>query len=300
MIDLNALAVFVKVVEAGSFTGGAKVLGLPKGSVSRKISGLEDALGVRLLHRTTRKLSLSAEGRTYYNECRKGLMTIETANQFIDETRSIPTGTLRISAPVDFGGGILGDWVETYLRRYDQIRIELVLDDHYVDLIAERIDLAFRTGKMEDSSFIARKLRPIRHVLCASPIYLEARGSPETLDELKNHDAIVHGTSVEDAVWRLSGPEGERSVPLKARVAGDGMSFIRRAALSGLGVALLPEAFAAPEFEAGRLTPILKDYATAGLGLYAIYPSSRHLSTSVRAFLDLAVERSKLLGNKRY
>jgi DNA-binding transcriptional LysR family regulator len=135
VIDLNALAVFAQVVEAGSFTGGARALGLPKGSVSRKISGLEAALGVRLLHRTTRKLSLTEVGRAYYAQCRKGLVELDAANQLVKETRSVPSGTLRISAPADFGGGGLADWVEAFLKRYDQVRIELVLSDRYVDLI---------------------------------------------------------------------------------------------------------------------------------------------------------------------
>jgi DNA-binding transcriptional LysR family regulator len=290
MIDLNALAVFAGVVEAGSVTGGAQALGLPKGSVSRKISGLEAALGVRLLHRTTRKLSLTEVGRAYYAQCRKGLVELDAANRLVNETRSVPSGTLRISAPAAFGGSGLGDWVETFLRRYDQAKVELVLSDRYVDLIEQRIDLAFRTGQLRDSSFVARRLGPARRVLCASPDYLGRRGRPKDLDDLRDHDAVIYGPSVAGAVWHLRGPEGDAAVPVKARLAGDSMNFVLRATLSGLGIALLPEAFARTEFETGRLKPVLERYGTAGQGVFAIYPSNRHLSTNVRAFLDLVLE----------
>ncbi|MEM7221337.1 MAG: LysR family transcriptional regulator [Pseudomonadota bacterium] len=292
MVDLNALAVFARVVEAGSFTGGAKALGLPKGSVSRKISTLEADLGVRLLHRTTRKLSLTEVGRAYYEQCRRGLVELEAANRLVGESRAAPMGILRISAPIEFGSGVLGDWVELYLRRHDQAKVELVLSDRRVDLIEERIDLAFRTGKLQDSSFIARKIGPTRRVICASPDYLRRRGQPGCLSALQDHDAIVHGTSVEGAQWRLRGPKGDVTASLKARAAGDSMGFVRRAALSGLGIALLPEAIAAVEIKAGRLKPVLQDYATEGQGIYAVYPSSRQLSSAVRAFLDIVVEQT--------
>jgi DNA-binding transcriptional LysR family regulator len=293
VIDLNALAVFAGVVEAGSFTGGARSLGLPKGSVSRKVSGLEAALGVRLLHRTTRKLSLTEVGRAYYAQCRKGLVELDAANLLVQETRSVPSGTLRISAPADFGSGGLGEWVEAFLKRYDQVRIELVLSDRYVDLIEQRIDLAFRTGQLRDSSFIARKLGPARRVLCASPDYLARRGTPKDLDDLRDHDAVIYGPSVEGALWHLSGPDGDVAVQVKGRLAGDSITFVLRAALSGLGIALLPEAFARTEFDTGRLKPVLERYGTAGQGVYAVYPSNRHLSTTVRAFLDLVVEMTE-------
>jgi len=292
LVDLNALAIFAGVVEAGSFTGGAKALGLPKGSVSRKISDLETALGVRLLHRTTRKLSLTEIGRAYYEQCRKGLVEFDAANRLVDDSQAEPRGTVRISAPADFGDSGLSDWVEAFLARYPEVRVELVLSDLYVDLIDQRIDLAFRTGRLADSSFVARKLAPTRRVLCASPAYVAERGTPMTPDDMTDHDAVVYGGAATGTVWRLNGPDGEVTVAVSARVAADSMSFIRRAALAGLGIALLPEAFARADFAAGRLSPVLTDYATAGQGLYALYPSGRHLSAAVRAFLDLVIEMS--------
>jgi DNA-binding transcriptional LysR family regulator len=293
MIDLNALAVFVSVVEAGSFTGGAKALGLPKGSVSRKISGLEAQLGVRLLHRTTRQLSLTGLGRAYYEQCRRGLIELEAANELIGDATSEPRGVLRVSGPADTGVGGLGDWVNAFLKRYDQVKVELVLSDQYVDLIEQRIDLAFRSGRLRDSSYIARRLGPAKRVLCASPGYLAERGKPAVPDDLQGHDCVLFGSSLESSVWRLSGPEGEVAIPVTARVAGDGMGYVLHAALSGLGVALLPEAFAGAEIAAGRLTHVLDQYATTGQGMFAIYPSNRHLSANVRAFIDLVIEMTE-------
>ena len=293
MIDLNALAVFVAVVEAGSFTGGAKALGLPKGSVSRKISGLEASLGVRLLNRTTRKLSPTAVGRTYYERCKRGLHEIDAANQSLNETRSVPRGVLRIAAPIDFGAGGLGDWVVAFLKRYDEARVELVLSDRYVDLIEQRIDLAFRTGAFQDLSFVSRKLGPSRRVLCGSSDYLRRRGEPHTPDDLREHRGVVYGNSVEGAVWRLRGPDGDIVISVDAIVAVDSMNFVLQAALSGLGLALLPEAIARAAIDAGQLRRVLDGYATVGQGVFAVYPSHRQLSPNVRAFLDLVVEMTK-------
>lgn len=292
-MDLNALAIFVSVAEAGSFTAGAEALGLPKGSVSRKVSRLEAALGVRLLHRSTRKISLTDIGRDYYEQCRRGLAEFDAADRLISETRSAPSGNLRISAPVDFARGGLADWVAKYLTHNERTSVELVLSDHYVDLIDQRIDLAFRTGLLRDSSFIARKLGSARRVLCASPDYLERNGTPQTVSELQRHQCIIHGTSISANSWRLSGPEGEVFVPVKARVAGDSMSFASHAAQSGLGIALLPEAIVRAQTQSGTLTRVLQPYATVGQGLYAIYPSNRQLSANVRAFLDIVIEETK-------
>jgi len=291
--DLNAVAVFVGIVEAGSFTGGARAMGLPKGSVSRKISALEAALGVRLLNRTTRKLSLTDIGRTYYQQCRKGLDELEAAEGLVDKTNATPRGVLRISAPIEYGAGGLGDWVEVYLKRYEQAKVELVLSDHYVDLIDERIDLAFRSGQLQDSSFVATKLADAGRIVCASPGYLKRCGTPLNPGDLKNHSAVVYGSLAEGAVWHLRGPEGEIKVVVNARVAADSMSYATHAALSGLGVALLPEAIARNEIKAGRLKRVLGDYATKVQGFYAIYPSRRHMSVDARAFLDIVVASLK-------
>ena len=288
MVDLNSLAVFAEVAEAGNFTRGAAALGMPKGSISRKISALEADLGVRLLNRTTRRVSLTEIGQRYYEQCRRGLDELLVADQLIDASRAAPRGTLRISAPADFDTGGFGDLVETFLKTYDDVRIELLLSDDYVDLIEQRVDLAFRSGALDDSSLIARRLGSTRRILCASPEYLARHGTPEVLDDLQDHSCIVHGKAVDNAVWRLEGPDGAVSLRVQARVAANGMRFLRTLALRGLGIVLYPESIAEVEIARGRLQRVLDDYATAEIGLYAIYPSGRHLSPNVRAFLDMA------------
>jgi len=290
MVDLNSLAVFASVVDAGSFTGGAKTLGLPKGSVSRKISRLETALGVRLLNRTTRKLSLTDVGRAYYEQCRKGLGEIDAANQLVRDTRTTPMGVIRISAPADSGRVGMGNWIEEYLKRYERTKVELVLTDEFVDLVDQRIDLAFRSGPLMDSSLVARKLAPSHRILCASPEYIKRRGRPVSLDALSEHDCIVHGDSVTGATWQLRGPDADAAIGVEARIAAGNVGFVQRCALSGLGIALIPESVARDDVHAKRLINVLDSYSSPSMGLYAIYPSNRHLSVNVRAFLDLAVE----------
>lgn len=291
MIDLNALAAFVSVVDAGSFTAGAQASGLPKGSVSRKISSLEAELGVRLLHRTTRKLSLTEIGRTYYSLCRSGLSEIELANRLVNQSQSVPGGVLRISAPADSGISKLGEWVAAYLQKYEDTKVELVLSDQYVDMIEQRIDLAIRSGRLRDSSFVARKLAATHRILCASPEYLADRGIPSLLADLEHHDCIIHGHSVTGATWILEGPEGEISVPVPGRIAGHSMGLVLDLACAGLGIALVPHSVAAGEIAANRLVHVLTSHGGPEQGLYAIYPSQRQMSVNVRAFLDLVVEQ---------
>lgn len=292
MMDLNGIAIFVAVVEAGSFTGGAKTLQIPKGSISRKISRLEKDLGVRLLNRTTRSVTLTEVGRVYYEQCRNGLSTLEYATQRLDDIRSEPSGTLRISAPLDFGPDRFGEIVDAYLKKYDKVNIELILTDHFLDLVEHRIDLAIRIGTLEDSSLVARKLGAGRAILCASPTYLKQHGTPTLLQDLRFHDCIVHGRSAENAVWHLKGVDGVETVRMKCRVAGCNMSHALKLIINGHGIGFLPETVVKPEIKLGRLVQVLDQYMGAEFGLYAVYPSNRQISQSVRAFLDLAVEWS--------
>jgi len=290
MVDLNGITIFVAVVEAGSFTGGARKLNIPKGSISRKVSRLEEELGVRLLNRTTRSVTLTDAGRTYYEQCRKGLAEINYAEQLLEDTRKEPSGTLRISAPVDFGTGRFGEIVDAFIRAYPKANIELVLADQFLDLVEHRIDLAIRIGRLEDSSLIARKLGSARAILCASPAYLQKHNSPQALQDLRFHDCIVHGRLAQTAIWQLKGPEGAESVRMKCRVSGCNMSHALDLVLAGHGIGLLPDAVAETEIRAGKLMRVLDQFASPEFGFFAVYPSNRQMSPAVRAFLDIAVE----------
>lgn len=295
MIDFNAIAAFVAVADAGTFSGGAREIGIPKGSISRRISRLEKELGVRLFHRTTRKVTLTDIGQAYYLRCRHGFDELAAANQLVSETVARPKGVLRIAAPAAFGRGVFADWVNTYLKLYRDTKVELLLGDDFVDLIEQRVDLAFRFGQLQDSSLIARKLATTRRILCASPEYLVSRGEPAIAEELAQHDAIVHSATLANDAWRLVDENGvEARAPITPRLSGQSLDIVLNAALAGLGIALVPEAPVQGHLANGRLKRVLERYATPSQGLFAVYSSSRQLSINVRSFLALVDEGSLL------
>ena len=202
--DLNEMAIFVHVVEAGSFTGAAKNLGLPKSTVSRKITQLEERLGVRLIQRTTRSLRLTDTGSAYYNHCARILGEIEEANITVTQMQSTPTGTLRITAPVLFGSTVLSGLIADFMDEHPQVQIDLVLTDQRLDLVQDGIDVAFRVGQLEDSSLIGRHLGDARSILCASPEYVKKHGAPKHPSELQEHTLM---TASQWSQWQLQGPD---------------------------------------------------------------------------------------------
>jgi DNA-binding transcriptional LysR family regulator len=290
MTDLNRVALFAAVVDAGGFSAAARRLGLPKASVSRGVARLEAELGARLLNRTTRRLELTAPGRVLYDAAAQGLARLEAAREEISAAQAEPSGTLRVTAPVDFGAQYLMAWIPEFLARWDKVRIELQLTDAFVDLLGARIDVAFRTGRLADSSLIARRLASTRRVLVASPSYLAANGTPEAVEDLARHACVVFGPSLDGAVWRLEGPDGRTDVRVSGRLAVDSAHAALAGAMAGLGIALLPKAVAGKALAAGRLKQVLAAFGVEG-GLYAVYPSNRHLSAALRAFLDFTAQR---------
>ncbi|TGQ83217.1 LysR family transcriptional regulator [Mesorhizobium sp. M8A.F.Ca.ET.207.01.1.1] len=291
MIDLNDVIVFARVVEAGSFTAAGRLLAMPKTSVSRRVAALEREVGVRLLQRTTRSLNLTDAGRLYYEQSSQGLRTIEEANLRLAEARAEPSGTIRISAPVGFGGYFLIRAVVDFLALYPKTNVELRLTDDKLNLVEDGIDLAFRTGTLQDSTLIARKLGAARRLLCASPDYLARYGMPEGPADLARHRCVIAGPSASGAHWVLDGPQGQETVVVTGRFAANEMQAVLAAALAGFGVAQLPQAMAEGLIDQGRLQRVLEDYTTPAGGLHVLYPSSRHLSPLVKAFIELAAER---------
>lgn len=207
--------------------------------------------------------------------------------------QAAPAGTLRVTAPVELGTRYLMDWIAEFLATADNVRIELILRDGLVDLVQERIDVAFRTGRLESSSYVARRIGPTRRILIASPSYLRKRGMPRQIADLRQHDCVVFGSSLEHAVWRLNGPNGRREVAVSGRIAVDGGRAALKAALAGLGIALLPTGLAADDVKAGRLLTVLPRYSVDGGGLYVVYPSNRHMPVALRMFVDFAIARAK-------
>jgi DNA-binding transcriptional LysR family regulator len=296
MIDLNDIVVFARVVEAGSFTAAARLLAMPKTTVSRRVAALEREVGVRLLQRTTRSLNVTDAGRLYYEQSSQALRTIEEANLRLAEARAEPSGTIRISAPVGFGHFLTAAVVD-FLAMYPKAKVELRLTDDKLNLVEDGIDLAFRTGVLQDSTLIARKLGSMHRLLCASPDYLARHGMPERLADLAHHQCVIAGPSTSGTHWVLDGPHGQETVTVAGCFAANEMQAVVAATLAGFGIAQLPHSIAEPLINGGRLSRVLRDYTTPAGGLHVLYPSSRHLSPLVKAFIELAADRISSLAN---
>jgi len=284
-MDLNEIFVFAKVVQAGSFVRAARQLGMPKSTVSRKVFDLEARLGARLLERTTRSLRLTDTGRGYYAHAERILLGLEEADAAVTELQAAPRGALRVSAPLNFAQ--LGPIGERFLTRYPEVQLEIACTDRVVDLIAEGFDLALRVGKLADSSLIARPLGTMRNVLVASPSLLDARGVPGTPEQLPDFPCIAFGGAAERASWELLGAAG-RSVLIRIspRFIVNDFDVLSSAAVSGLGIALLPAQRCVEDVRAGRLRRVLPEWSSIERPLQAVYPSGRHLSRKMTVFLD--------------
>lgn len=292
MIDLNEVLVFIKVVDAGSFSGAARLLGSPRSTVSRKVSQLEDSLGIRLLHRSTRKLNLTPSGREYYLQCSNALSEIEHANQAVTEAQLTPSGVLRIAAPLASQSGFMCEWITEFLSLHEKVIGDIRLSDDDIDLIDDGIDIAFRAGKLKDSSLVARKLGQTKLVLCASPEYLKVSPTLNSLKDLKQHDCILFGSSQEKMTWRLRNNDAIETIPVSGRTVVNSMEFVLQACLSGLGVALLPIAMIAEHVASNSLKIVLEKVSSDADGLYVVYPSKRHLSITARTFLDFVIAKA--------
>jgi DNA-binding transcriptional LysR family regulator len=288
---LEAMRVFAQVVTHGGFSAAAREMGMSRSAVSKHVMDLEAALGVQLLHRTTRQTSATDAGLAYFERCKAILAEIDEAELSVSNAQQVPRGQLRVNAPMTFGTMHLGSAIADFMRRYGDVQVHLVLDDRFVDPIAEGFDVTIRIAALEDSSLIARRIMPARRVLCASPEYLSDRRVPKTPDDLRQHDCLHYGNLATGAQWKLIGPEGDRWVPVKAVLCANNGEVLRDAALRGLGIALLPVFIIGKELEEGRLTVVLQDYEPPPVAVYALYPPSRYLSAKVRVFVDFLVAR---------
>ena len=287
--DLNDLLVFTRVVNAGSFTAAAVVLGLPKSTVSRRLSRLEERLGVRLLQRTTRKLNLTDAGRTLYVRSARIMSDLEDAERAVTEMREEPRGRLRVTAPVELPA--MPQLVTDFLDRFPDVQIDLDLTNRYVDLVEEGFDVAVRAGQLSDSSLVARKIGDTRRSLVASPVYVARRGTPQNIGDLADHDCVLFGRWSTNATWTLSGPQGPTKLQVKGRISVNHLDAARHAALTGFGIALLPVDWVADDLAAGRLLSVLPDASPPPGSLWAVYPSRKHVPAAVRAFIDFLKTR---------
>jgi DNA-binding transcriptional LysR family regulator len=295
----TGMAVFAKVVEAASFAAAARHFDMSPAMVSKHIQTLEARLGARLLNRTTRRVSPTEVGQDYYERCLRILADLEEAELAAGDLQSAPRGLLRITAPVSFGTHCLAPVIADYLKTYPEVSIDLSLDDHYLDVIEKRFDLAIRIGMLADSSLIARKLGTLGLVACASPAYLEDKGTPETPQDLGAHNCLVFNFASADGTWHFFDREGKEHV---VRVSGSFLASnpdaLRTLALKGVGIVLAPDRLVENDLATGSLVRLLSDYRTEEAAVQAVYPHSQCLSAKTRTFIDFLAARFAALPRK--
>lgn len=292
-VRIDDMRLFAELAEAGSLTSAADRLGMPKQTVSRRLSELETALGVQLAQRTTRRLRLTDVGRVYAVRCREVARLADEANRAATAVADDePRGTLRVTADPTFGEAFLPGLSAEFLAQYPQVRLEVALTNRYVDLIDEGFDLAFRVGRLEDSSLIVRRLGPARLLCCAAPEYLEQRGTPADPTALAEHDCIELSPHRGPSRWPFRGADGRiQTIAVTGRIQVDSLPMARRVAQAGLGIANLPAFACTPDVESGRLQTVLDPWTVDVGGVHVVYPPQRFLAPRVRRFVDLAIER---------
>lgn len=286
-MDFNEAAVFVKVVDAGSFSAAARLLGLPTSTVSTRVARLERRLGVTLLQRTTRHLNLTDAGGLYYQHAATGLGYMLDAEAAVTESTGEPKGVLRVTAPADIGDELLADIVRQMHRRYPKVGINLVLVSSYVDLIAEGVDVAIRTGSLKDSTLIAKSVGLARWVPFASPDYLESAPPLDAPQALRHHCCLQFTPLGKDA-WTLTDSQGSVVVPMSGQVMVNDVRVIRSMALAGEGVALLPTYLCRDECTQGELVRVLPEWHAKADPVHLVYPHQHFIPPKLRAFVDLA------------
>lgn len=307
MCNLSAMALdritdiiaFVRVADARSFTVAAEQLGLSRSAVGKCVTRLEDQLGVRLLHRTTRSVTPTDEGDAFYERCVRILADLEDAELAMASRSERPRGRLRLDLPVSFGRLHVLPLLHRFMATWPDVVVNVTFTDRYVDLIDEGVDLALRIGGEDDSRLVARTLAPHRLVTCATPDYLAARGTPRTPADLADHSCLAFTHAGRPADWRFrTRPDdgsdaplaNNRTLPVHGRFCASNAEALRDAALAGYGIGQLATFLVGDDLRAGRLVPVLESYTTPGPPIRAVYPTGRHLSPKVRRFIDLLAE----------
>lgn len=292
MGQLEDIEMFVRIVEAGGIGRAADQLGLAKSAVSRRLAELENRLEIKLMNRTTRKLGLTEAGSLYYERALSVIDSVAEMNHLTARTDSTLEGTLRLAAPMSFGLEHLSPVLDAFARENPQLNIEIDFSDREVDMVEEGFDLAFRIGDLKDSSIQARKIAPIRFVICASPGYLEAHGEPTDLASLEKHRLLRYGNMPRN-YWRLIDSDGkEHAIQLNnSQISANNGHFLLNMAKAGHGIILQPTFIAWQALANHELVPILTDYKVAPTFAYAVYPQNRFLSHKARVLIDFLVER---------
>jgi len=290
MQDLNEIAIFARVVKEESFTRAARALGLPKSTVSERVSRLEERLGVRLLERTTRHVRPTAAGAAYYERASRVVAEIEEANAAVTDIHRSPKGLLRIGSPLLFGHAFLGDFVAEFLVAHPEVEVELIVADRRFDVVEEGLDLAVHVLGPIEGSLIARKIGSAERMCVASPGYLAQREPPKLPKDLLEHSCLVSSND-RRATWVFSKEGRSESIAIQGRYSVNSVQLALSAALRGAGIAVLPAFFCAEALRAGCLSPVLEDWSPGRSEIHVVYPGSRHLSARVRLFVDALIDR---------
>jgi DNA-binding transcriptional LysR family regulator len=283
---------FVRVVENGSLSATAERMNIAKSAVSRRLADLESRLGVQLLHRTTRRISLTESGRHYYEQAQRLLAELEDVEQSVASEHTNLSGLLRIAAPLSFGIKHLSPLLDEFLLQHPDVDLEINLNDRTVNLLEEGLDLAIRIGMLADSTLMTRRLATVHHIICASPDYLAQHGEPMHPEDLKHHAALNYSNMPESQLWQFNLPDAKTlSVRPPVRLRANNGDVLLQAAIDGLGVLVSPDFICHEAISQGLLKPVLVNYPQAVMHVYVIYPAQRHVSRRVRTLIDFLVEK---------
>lgn len=291
MDRFSTMESFVRVARSGSFTIAANQLGLSRALVSRHISALEERLGVRLLNRSTRSLNMTDEGRSYLEFCERTLRDVEASERAIGRTRTEPVGSLKVAAPKSFGTTHVADAAVAFSQLQPRLRVSLILEDvsfsRPYDFVERGLDLVLRVSSLRNSSLVERTITSLEWLACAAPDYLARAGRPTTPAELAEHACLVHvNVAPQDRIWRFEGPKGHVSVKVAGTFFSNSALTLRKAALAGLGIAMVPRYSVAPDLAAGMLVPVLPRFKVAPRPLIAVYPRAAVVPQKVQLFVD--------------
>ena len=292
--DLNDVLIFLQVVRSGSFTAAGRALQVPTSTVSRRVARLEEQLGVRLLQRTTRKLSLTDSGQLYFERGTGFFAQLEEAENMLADAQTNPKGRVRATAPVEHT--VSTRVVMPFLERFPEVRVDMELTGRSVNIIEEGFDVAISTGPLASMSVVAHKLMDSKFNIVASPAYLDRRGTPKDIDAISDHDCVIFGTTSSAATWTLPGPEGPVTVPVHGRIAINHMTAIRDAARAGMGLAVLPELVCHDALANDELRVVLPGIAPEAVPIWVTHPAGRFLAPAVRAFVAHVRENFETLA----
>jgi DNA-binding transcriptional LysR family regulator len=289
---LTSMAVFVKSADLGSFAAAAEAMGISPQMVAKHVVFLEDRLGTALIHRTTRRQSLTDVGRAYYDRCKHLLLEVDAAESVAQDMRTKPKGVLRVNAPLTFGAFSLAPFVTRYLGRYPDMQIDLTLNDRFVDPLEEGFEVMVRVGEVNDTSLVAHPLAPYRLIACASPDYLAHRGMPKSPSELRQHDCLAYAywSPSIPCRWQFTRDGRTEEVRATGRMRSNDWKALLHAATEGYGITLGPENVLNAEISAGRLVRVLPDYEGPSRPMHVIYPAGRRPTVKVQSFVQAVIE----------